>query len=106
MRGYSTVISLVLCSLCHLITTQPWNCKAEIGAYSWDLTALNKEKTISRTRSSPPSTFEDEVRFNLCDVIKKREGYDSLDQVRHHCSSASSMTLRSQLRPSGSRLQR
>ncbi|KAG9036585.1 hypothetical protein FRB95_008419 [Tulasnella sp. JGI-2019a] len=80
MRGYSTVISLVLCSLCHLITTQPWNCKAEIGAYSWDLTALNKEKTISRTRSSPPSTFEDEVRFNLCDVIKKREGYDSLDQ--------------------------
>ncbi|KAG8888213.1 hypothetical protein FRB98_008153 [Tulasnella sp. 332] len=35
---------------------------------------------ISRTRSSPPSTFDDELRFNLCDVLKKKEGYDSLDQ--------------------------
>ncbi len=65
-----------------LVRCAPWNCKVEIGKNTWDLTHLNVEKVATRTRPSPPSVFEDEVRFNICDLLKERGGYDSIDQVR------------------------
>lgn len=72
----------LLQSYFHHTTAQPWNCHAEIGSSTWDLSSYNSERTVSRTRDSAPSEFVDDVTFNLCDALKPREGYDALDQVR------------------------
>ncbi|KAG8988260.1 hypothetical protein FRB90_002861 [Tulasnella sp. 427] len=57
-----------------------WDCKVSVQSASWDLTSLGVEKIVTRTRSSPPSEFVDEVRWNICNELKEREGYDAADQ--------------------------
>ncbi|KAG8906920.1 hypothetical protein FRB99_005694 [Tulasnella sp. 403] len=75
-------ILLLLATISPLFSraSPPWNCKIDIGSAHWDLNPLNGEKTATRIRTTPPSEFHDEVRFNVCDELKPREGYDSLDQ--------------------------
>lgn len=58
-----------------------WDCKVAVGSASWDLTSLGSEKIVNRTRSSPPSEYVEEVRWNTCNELKEREGYDKADQV-------------------------
>lgn len=59
----------------------PWDCKVTVQSASWDLTSLGIERIVTRSRSSPPSEFVEEVRWNTCNELKEREGYDNADQV-------------------------
>ncbi|KIO31261.1 hypothetical protein M407DRAFT_135474 [Tulasnella calospora MUT 4182] len=57
-----------------------WDCKVAVPSASWDLTSLSNEKIVTHTRSSPPSEYVEEVRWNTCNELKEREGYDNADQ--------------------------
>ncbi|KAG8965853.1 hypothetical protein FRC03_012881 [Tulasnella sp. 419] len=95
-------IRTLLCALFIFSThsfAAPWNCKAEIGKEHWDFTGLNGEKTATRTRSSPPTTYEEEVRFNLCDVLGPREGRDKGDQCPEETLACLTETNKKQIEP-------
>ncbi|TDL24261.1 hypothetical protein BD410DRAFT_786373 [Rickenella mellea] len=78
--------SLLLCSLCCLplafAQDSPFDCHVSLdgGARKYDLTSLKGEHTASRTRDTPPTTMVDEVRFDLCEDLKPRDGVAAADQ--------------------------
>lgn len=58
-----------------------FDCKITSGGYSWDLTSLKGEHTLSRERETPPTKFRDDVTFNLCEDLTRKEGVADKDQV-------------------------
>ena len=56
-------------------------CHLEVNDYKYDLSALKGDKSISRTRSLPPTTMTDTLRFNICNELSSIEGVGSADQV-------------------------
>lgn len=57
-------------------------CHLSVGDYKYDLSALSGDHTTSRTRSSPPTTITDTLRFNVCKELSPLEGVPPGDQVR------------------------
>ena len=61
--------------------TDPFNCRVRTNDLTYDLTPLQGEHTVSRTRETPPSNWVDSVRFNLCADLKPQDGVAAGDQV-------------------------
>lgn len=60
----------------------PFNCRVRANDLTYDLTPLQGEHTVSRTRETPPSSWVDSVRFDLCANLKLQDGVAAGDQVR------------------------
>ncbi len=60
-----------------------FDCLITTESLKFDLTSLGGEHTVSRTRSTPPSTMEDSVRFDLCSELSSKGGVSQQDQVHH-----------------------
>ena len=60
----------------------PFNCRVRTNDLTYDLTPLQGEHTVSRTRDTPPSSWVDSVRFDLCADLKLQDGIAAGDQVR------------------------
>jgi len=58
-----------------------FDCHFSLGELKYDLSGLGGTKVLNRTRDSPPSTYEDELRFDLCSDLTKVEYRTSEDQV-------------------------
>ena len=86
LRPYRAVIALFLQSLVlPFVQAQdnPFDCKVSLdgGKQQYDLTSLKGAHTMFRTREIPPSRMIDEVHFNLCEDLQKREDVAEGDQV-------------------------
>jgi len=62
----------------------PFDCRVRTNDLTYDLTPLQGEHTVSRTRDTPPSSWVDSVRFDLCADLKPQDGVAVGDQVRSH----------------------
>jgi len=60
----------------------PFNCHVRTNDLTYDLAPLQGEHTVSRTRETPPSSWVDSVRFDLCADLKPQDGVAAGDQVR------------------------
>ncbi|KAH0827882.1 autophagy-related protein 27 [Lanmaoa asiatica] len=58
----------------------PFDCQFSVGELKYDLSELGGMKVLSRTRESPPSTYVDELRFDLCADLTEMENRASKDQ--------------------------
>jgi hypothetical protein len=54
-----------------------FDCHLSVDSFKYDLTTLAGERTLSRTRDTPPTVMEDIVRFDLCAELGVKDG----DQV-------------------------
>ncbi|KAH9054247.1 autophagy-related protein 27, partial [Lactarius vividus] len=59
------------------------DCHTAIGDHKYDFSALSGDRTVSRTRLSPPTNMTDTLRFNVCKELSLLEGVDAGEQ----CSS-------------------
>lgn len=59
-----------------------FDCHISVNDAKFDLTSLAGEHVINRTRSTPPTTMVDSLRFDLCADLKTLESLDEHDQVR------------------------
>ncbi|KAH9176497.1 autophagy-related protein 27, partial [Lactarius sanguifluus] len=59
------------------------DCHIAIGDNKYDFSALSGDRTVSRTRLSPPTNMTDTLRFNVCKELSLLEGVDAGEQ----CSS-------------------
>ena len=66
--------------------TNPFDCHVRTNGLTYDLTPLQGEHTVSRTRETPPSSWVDSVRFDLCGDLKLQDGVAASDQVCSHPS--------------------
>ncbi|KAF8844288.1 mannose 6-phosphate receptor domain-containing protein [Paxillus ammoniavirescens] len=57
-----------------------FDCHFTVGELKYDLSSLGGTNTASRTRDSPPSTYVDEVTFDLCGELPQVEDRASEDQ--------------------------
>ncbi|KIP10926.1 hypothetical protein PHLGIDRAFT_125243 [Phlebiopsis gigantea 11061_1 CR5-6] len=57
-----------------------FDCKITSGEYGWDLTSLKGEHTLSQERETPPTKFRDDVTFNLCEDLTRKDGVADRDQ--------------------------
>lgn len=64
--------------------TDPFDCRVRTNGLTYDLTPLQGEHTVSRTRETPPSSWVDSVRFDLCADLKLQDGVADSDQVCSH----------------------
>ncbi|KAI0256035.1 autophagy-related protein 27 [Lactifluus subvellereus] len=64
-------------------------CHISIGDNKYDFSALAGDHTVSRTRSLPPTSMTDTLRFNICKELSPLEDVDSSDQ----CSSGTWVCL-------------
>ena len=62
----------------------PFDCRVRTNDLTYDLTPLQGEHIVSRTRETPPSDWIDSVRFDLCADLKPQDGIAASDQVRNH----------------------
>lgn len=58
-----------------------FDCIFSVGELKYDLSELRGTKVLTRTRESPPSTYVDELRFDLCADLTEVEDRPSEDQV-------------------------
>jgi hypothetical protein len=65
-----------------LLYAHAFDCHLSVNDASFDLTSLAGEHVINRTRSTPPTTMIDSLRFDLCAELKTIEGLAEHDQVR------------------------
>jgi len=56
------------------------DCHFSAGDFNYDLSELGGPKVLNRTRESPPSTYEDELRFDVCADLTEVENRASDDQ--------------------------
>jgi len=59
----------------------PFDCRVRTNDLTYDLTPLQGEHIVSRTRETPPSSWVDSVRFDLCADLKLQDGVAAGDQV-------------------------
>jgi len=58
-----------------------FDCHITVKDVKFDLTKLEGEHIVNRTRSTPPTTVVDSLRFNLCSDLKQLDGIQEQDQV-------------------------
>ena len=73
--------ALLLLAVSGVIAQEPFDCKITSEGMSWDLTKLAGEHTVSRERDTPPTKFRDDVRFNLCEDLTRKDDVADKDQV-------------------------
>ncbi|KAF9241603.1 autophagy-related protein 27 [Melanogaster broomeanus] len=74
---HSVSFLLLLSSALHAAAQ---DCHFTVGELNYDLSSLGGVKTASRTRASPPSTFDDELRFDLCGELPHMDDRAEEDQ--------------------------
>ncbi|KAJ3762398.1 autophagy-related protein 27 [Lentinula raphanica] len=77
-----TSILLLLIS-CYASTTEAaegFDCIVNIGTTKFDLTSLNNEHKVTRSRSTPPTTMVDTLTFNICDDLTVQGDASELDR--------------------------
>lgn len=81
---YSTIISIVASTSTVAQDSELLDCTATISwdGVTYDLKSLASEKTVRRTRETPPTTMEDELQFNICQDLTPKEGVPEVEQVR------------------------
>jgi len=57
------------------------DCHLTIGDNKYDLSELSGDRTLSRTRQTPPTSMTDTLRFNVCKDLSLLEGVDASEQV-------------------------
>jgi len=57
-----------------------YDCHVTLNGVTYDLTALEGEHTVQRTRETPPSKMVDSVRFDLCGELKQQKDVAESDQ--------------------------
>ena len=92
MTASTTTVGLLCLSGLSLAQTNPFDCSSVTvdvsGAkVSYNLSSIAGVKELSRSRETPPSTFVDELRFDLCANVPKKEGVADGDQVSRIVSS-------------------
>ncbi|KAI0063520.1 hypothetical protein BV25DRAFT_1883291 [Artomyces pyxidatus] len=56
------------------------DCRLTVGSNKYDLTALKGDHSAARTRETPPSSWVDAVRFNVCGELAPLDGVGAGDQ--------------------------
>jgi len=90
LRHHSFWSSLVFANLLFALGVSaqdgnnPFNCHVRTNDLTYDLTPLQGEHTVSRKRETPPTSWIDSVRFDLCEDLKPQDGVTTGDQVRSH----------------------
>ena len=83
IRHRRTPLLWLLTLLLTAASAQPDSeCNIAIGDDKYDFSALSGDHAVSRTRSSPPTTMTDTLRFNVCKELSLLEGVDTGEQVR------------------------
>lgn len=57
------------------------DCHFSVGGLNYDLSELGGPKVLSRARDSPPSSYVDELRFDMCEDLTEVTDRASEDQV-------------------------
>jgi len=73
-------LPVALLLLSSLVSAQ-FNCHVNVNSLNFNLTKLAGEHAATRTRTTPPSTMVDTLRFDLCADLKPQEGVAEADQV-------------------------
>lgn len=60
--------------------SSPFDCHITSGNLQYDLTSLAGERSVSRTRTSPPTEMIDTVTFDLCADLHQKDGVSEADQ--------------------------
>ncbi|KZT10686.1 uncharacterized protein LAESUDRAFT_721047 [Laetiporus sulphureus 93-53] len=71
---------LLFSSVVHAQDDSGFDCHISLDNVSYDLTPLAGEQSITRERSTPPTTMVDTVRFNLCANLQQLGEVDEKDQ--------------------------
>ncbi|KAF8070470.1 autophagy-related protein 27 [Lyophyllum atratum] len=58
----------------------PFDCRPTVDGLKFDLTSLAGEHSANQTRSLPPSSILDVIRFDLCAELNKLDGVAERDQ--------------------------
>ena len=83
IRHRGTSLLWLLTLLLTAASAQPDSeCHILIGDNKYDFSALSGDRTVSRTRSSPPTTMTDTLRFNVCKELSLLEDVSAGEQVR------------------------
>ncbi|KAF8556390.1 hypothetical protein OG21DRAFT_1506664 [Imleria badia] len=90
----SHLLSVLLLSAALHVAAQDSNspsfdCHFSVGELKYDLSELGGPKVLTRMRDSPPTTYEDELRFDLCADLTEVENRAADDQ----CSSGTRACL-------------
>lgn len=64
------------------VLAEDFDCHVSTNGLEFDLTPLQGEHTTSsEARNSPPTSFKDTARINLCEDLKSLDGISAEDQV-------------------------
>ncbi|KAJ4497106.1 autophagy-related protein 27 [Lentinula lateritia] len=63
------ILLLLSCYTPIILAADGFNCVFNIDTTKFDLSSLNNEHKITRSRSTPPSTMVDSLTFNVCDHL-------------------------------------
>jgi hypothetical protein len=77
----SCTLALVAHSLLARADGNDFDCSATIDNTKFDFSSLSGEYTVSRTRDTPPTSMKDELRFDLCNDLSKKDSVPDQDQV-------------------------
>ncbi|KAF5393282.1 hypothetical protein D9757_000607 [Collybiopsis confluens] len=77
---HSAVLYLLFSCLATLIAASDFKCQVTVDQRKFDLSSLNAEQNVTRTRSTPPTTMLDSLVFNICEDLGIREGVPETDQ--------------------------
>ncbi|KAL5484935.1 ATG27 [Sanghuangporus weigelae] len=71
----------------------PFDCHVSFdNGTNFDLASLSGEHAVTRTRDTPPSKMTDEVRFDLCNDLGRKEGVAEEDQCEQGTRACMTMT--------------
>jgi autophagy-related protein 27 len=84
LRSILRLTTLLFLSLSLDVNASVLDCSkaVELSGRSYDLSSLAGEYSETITRSTPPSTVYDVLRFDLCGDLKRDEKAADEDQVR------------------------
>ncbi|KAF9528460.1 autophagy-related protein 27 [Crepidotus variabilis] len=93
IRSLRTNLNLLLAlgffNSCGLVHALDFDCHVTVNDLKFDLTSMGGEHILNRTRSTPPTTMIDSLRFDLCADLKRMDYLSEHDQ----CSSNTRVCL-------------
>lgn len=82
LRSPSKDLFLLLSlALLNSVYSLDFDCHVTVDDQKYDLTSLSGEQILNRTRSTPPSTMVDSLRFDLCAELARIPYLPDDDQV-------------------------
>ena len=76
-----SLLTLHFARLVHAQVLEDIQIETENGAVRFDLRSLKGDYSLTQTRDLPPTEMLDELRFNLFEELKPRDGIAASDQV-------------------------